>query len=94
MQLRMLTADWFAAQQKLMVLTVMGKRDRCARSTDPNPDAVVFRKLLPPPMDDMTRRQWEMAVFTQTRECQRCGLMLAVNFQAANDEGGEAPTAA
>jgi hypothetical protein len=92
--LRDLTFDWLAAQRKLQWLHSIGRQERAARSGDSQPDAVAMRACMYPPMDEHGRAQLAMAVMTQERECSRCGVMLAVNFEAVNDGGGDAPTAA
>lgn len=60
---------------------------------DRHPDAVRQRAQFLA-LDEVTLAHWQFAVQTQQRECHRCGQMLAINFEAANDGGGEAPDAA
>lgn len=87
---RMLATDWLQAQRKLQSLIVIARSDRIARSTDPNPQAIQMRGTAVP-WDALMQHQWALAVFTQRRECERCGHMLIVNFDAANDDRCDSP---
>ena len=93
MPARLIAGDWVSAQRRLMELARMQRMHRIALSTDPDPQAMVDRARFHP-MNETMYAQWTVAVLIQLREARRCGWMLAANFSAANDDGGEEPSAA